>query len=245
MTLRRAEDMQGTGRGSATRGRKVAHPSFKVPFSPYSAARSHVARSGYRQSSLPPLERRQDSPRHHNRSRAFRRWESHQHQAAMLPSSSQAAFLGEESQEDYNPGGYPNPTTKGANYCYIQQLDLMVNGSSADQFSGGGADAVLDYQRLQELLGYDNKNVTNSLTHQLYNRNCYITGWNLSTSPNPNLVSVQPLVAAAHKMTLKVQFSKPLPCDITMLVWTQVGTDMVIAANQSVGVSFYNAYGGV
>jgi hypothetical protein len=172
---------------------------------------------------------------------------------------------GARLNDGYNPMGYPNPTQSGASYCYIKNIELQINGSAPDMFQGGGDKfhCVKDYVRLQELQGFDNKNITNALTHQLFNLNCYIPAWNLSCSPNSNVQNVQPTVPATNGLQVKIQFSSPLPCDLQMVnviilriliittlfplqvVWTQLSSALTIDHAKDVGVVYYNSYNAV
>jgi ElaB/YqjD/DUF883 family membrane-anchored ribosome-binding protein len=40
-------------------------------------------------------------------------------------------------EDTYNPRGFPNPTQDGADYCYIKNIELQINGASPDMFQGG------------------------------------------------------------------------------------------------------------
>ena len=145
---------------------------------------------------------------------------------------------------DYTPQGDPDPYEMGREYVYIKDIQLVINGNSSDQMQGGGDryEAPMDFVRLQEVQGMSGKNFTNSLDSVLFNRNAYICGWNLSNSPNPNLLGIQPTIPTTHSMIVKVTFSEELPEDLQMIVWNQLSSSMSIDKNKAVCLSYYNTY---
>jgi hypothetical protein len=72
--------------------------------------------------------------------------------------------------------------------------------------------------------------------------NGYIAAWNLSASPNPNLVSLQPLVPATNDLKVRCKFSKPTLMPLTMIVWTQIATELKIFKDKNVSLSYYNVF---
>lgn len=95
---------------------------------------------------------------------------------------------------------------------------------------------------MHEVQGLSGFNVSNSVTPQAFNRNCYISCYNLSTSTTPNLLRVTPTVPKQDSITVKVSFSDPLPEAIEMIVWHQYASNMTIATGGQVGLSFYTPY---
>jgi hypothetical protein len=98
----------------------------------------------------------------------------------------------------------------------------------------------MDYVRLQEVQGLLGKNFTNSITPQLFNRNQYIAAWNLTTSPNPNMLNMLPCCPNTTTMKVVVNFSEAIPCDLTMLVWQQFSSALSIDKHRNAQTGYYN-----
>ena len=147
---------------------------------------------------------------------------------------------------DYLPSGNPNPFCQdvAGKYVYIKHIELIINGQSPDQFQGGGNrfEAWKDYVRLIEVQGQMKHNVNNSISPELFHRNCYIACWNLSTSLNSNYEFIQPAVHKIHTMTVKVTFSDAIPCDLELIVWTELCSSMEIDISKKVLQSYYNPF---
>jgi hypothetical protein len=146
--------------------------------------------------------------------------------------------------QEVDPEGEPDPYDAYKEYVFIKDIKLMINGNCPDQFQGQGDkyESHLDFTRLLEVQGLLGRNVTNSLTATLFNRNAYIAAYNLSSSPNPSIANCQPSVAATNSMVLKVNFSDNLPHELTMIVWTQMSSNMTLDNRGKVGLSYFNVY---
>lgn len=142
------------------------------------------------------------------------------------------------------PEGEPDPYDESHEYVYLKTIRLFVNGNCPDQFQGGGDryEAPFDYIRMLEVQGLMGKNVNNSITPNLFNRNFYLACWNLSCTPNPSTFGIQPTVPNTTQMHVKLEFSAPLPHDLQMVVWTQFSSCMTIDKARFVGLSSYNVY---
>jgi hypothetical protein len=152
-----------------------------------------------------------------------------------------AAALGADST---TAAGEPDPGHSGKNYVYLTDLKLVVNGNTPDQFHGKmdlhGAD--FDYVRLLEVQGLFGENRNNSITREMFSKNCYLAAFNLTNSPNPNNTVVQPTVGATNTMQVRMEFSGELPHALEMVCWTQLSSAFTVDAAKTVTVSHYNAY---
>jgi hypothetical protein len=142
------------------------------------------------------------------------------------------------------PKGEPDPMNENKEYCFLKSIQLVINGNSPDQLQGGGDryNAPLDYMRLLEVNGLWGRNASNSIDPELFNRNCYIAAFNLSTAPNPNDPNNQPTVPCTDSIIVKLDFSEKIPHELQLVVWSQLQSGMIIDHTRAVAVSYYNPF---
>jgi hypothetical protein len=144
----------------------------------------------------------------------------------------------------FDRGGDPDPYTRNRSFMYLKELNLTVNGQNPEQFSGSADkfEANRDFMRLLEVQGLERRNVGNSLTPMMFNRNFYIAAFNLSSSPQTNLIGVIPSTPLVHQMSVQLKFSDRLPHDLVMLVWTQFSGGMSIEKSKKVNLGYYDVF---
>lgn len=144
----------------------------------------------------------------------------------------------------FDPRGDPDPYSQEHNYVYLKSINLVVNANMPDQFQGiaDPFEAPMDYLRLQEVQGTDNRNVSNSITPTMFNRNFYIAAWNLSTAPSCNLLGIVPSVPQTSQLAVRLVFSDTIPCDLNMIVWTQFASGFSIDKHHGTKLSYYDVY---
>ena len=148
---------------------------------------------------------------------------------------------------DAHPEGVPNPSMQETDYVYIKHIRLEINSQPNPNFFGGGDiyEAQLDYARLLDSQGFGgSNNVSNSITPELFNRNAYIFSCNLSTSPDCNHPYIRPTVPNTSNLHAYVKFSAETPCDLQMIVWTQIMTTALVDSKGHVAFSYFNAFNG-
>ena len=140
-------------------------------------------------------------------------------------------------------GGEPDVFDKSKNYCYIRDVKLMINGNTPEQFASGGDmyGSPIDFLRLQEVQGLFGNNRTNSVTPELFSRNCFLLAFNLSNSQHNN-DNVQSMVPAVNSLSLRVEFSDTLPEHLTLMAFSQISSACTVTAEGGVGMSYYDPW---
>jgi hypothetical protein len=141
------------------------------------------------------------------------------------------------------PEGDPDPWDETKKYCFIEQMELRVNGAVVEMTRHGTRhESAADYLQLMINQGYLNRPQANSIDPQLFHRNCFVASWNLSNSPNPNFNILQPTVPNIDSIEVTTKFSAPTPNALTMIIWQQINSSMSIDKDRRVGLSYYNSY---
>jgi hypothetical protein len=142
------------------------------------------------------------------------------------------------------PEGVPDPFDADKKYCFIENLNLMIDNVSPESYRGPATrwDAIHDFVNLQTTQSFLGTNQTNSIEYNAFVRNCFVGSWNLSNSTNPNTPLMQPTVPKSNSVQIRVEFSQATPEELVMITWTQLATTMTIDSKRNVGLSYYNTY---
>jgi hypothetical protein len=86
--------------------------------------------------------------------------------------------------------------------------------------------------------GYLNKNKTNSISMDAFNKNYFVAAWNVSTAENPNFSYLTPGVPDISSLRVRADFSTTTPIELSCLMFLQTSMTMTINEQRRVGLSY-------
>ena len=125
------------------------------------------------------------------------------------------------------------------NTCFIEQINLSLNGDSLDGFDGISAnwrEDMHDYIRLHYYMGFMESRTGNTLTYEEFMNGFYFMFFDLTTCHSKDDFSV-PAVRQGN-LHLQVKFSKGTPYNITMLIYAEYPTLLKIDKHRQIRMSY-------
>jgi hypothetical protein len=126
-------------------------------------------------------------------------------------------------------------------YSTILDVNISCGGNRVDSLYEVNTehDAMADFIRMNYFSGTLNCPFSNSISYNDFLTDCYILAYDFSTGQNSNLQFLTPATRFGH-VRAEVTFSRPLPCDVSMLVFLEYPADIRIDADRKVGMTHLN-----
>ena len=141
-----------------------------------------------------------------------------------------------------NPFCFQRKWGVGADESYIEDMYLLFNGNRLDQMTSRATrdDATAVYYRFQYFLGMANTPRGNYVSYEDFLNGNYFTIYDLSTSSKADVDYIVPAVRIGN-LSLQVQFSRPVPEDLTIIVFSEYPSLLQISQQGKVKMTFLNA----
>jgi hypothetical protein len=131
----------------------------------------------------------------------------------------------------FKTGLDPDLMDKSKDYCFITNIELAMNGQAKTQLNGASSrlHCPKDFIRFMEAQNNFRTNQTDGITYDQYNSNFYFSAFDLSTSVVPgDANNMLKTVASLDQIRVDVEFSQPLPRNLTMVVVCNCSSAMVL-----------------
>ncbi len=128
---------------------------------------------------------------------------------------------------------------KFSNTCFLSSIEILLNESHMGTFHeiATADDALHDYYRLFENLGFTSSPFSNDITYAMFLRGFYFKAVNLTTSSN----SSEPYLVESVRQgqyRLQAQFSAATPFEITLMVLCDYSNTITVNKENRISCSY-------
>ncbi len=123
---------------------------------------------------------------------------------------------------------------------FVEKVTMTLNGESLDGYAEHSATRrhdISNYMRLQYYQGFTSSGTGNNATYDEFMHGYFFLYYDLTTSLQAGLNDLVPAVRQGN-LLLKIQFSSQLPIELTLLIYAEYPSLLLMDKNRQISVSY-------